>query len=410
MSRQFRNAFVTLVVICLAALVVRILLLPSGPPREPSDKPLVTVTSKHRPLRPAKRKNPDVGVREVTVWKTNTEPGFLTNVRPSPSAVTANPMQTNQAGSTTHARELLTRLSQVDLNRGTLTQGQTDEINMLLKQLVGEGPAAIPAIREFLEQHAGQSFDAAGGANLADYRTLRLDLIDALQQIGSPEATQLSASTLQSTIDPMEIALLSRYLEQQVPGQYRQIELAAAREALAQTTGAQVQLGDVSALFELLQAYGDASVVPDLEKAVAQWNYYATLALAGLPNGAGIPTLIKLAQDPAVSSLGMGDFALRPLAQVALESSDAAHALLDIARQNRVPDSAWPTVAASLGGNYIQYGNQLFGSTSPALNWSLDQLNQHVALVNQLLAVTTSPIGRQALQGALVSISARFPK
>ena len=50
------------------------------------------------------------------------------------------------------------------------------------------------------------------------------------------------------------------------------------------------------------QALGDANDVSLLKQAVTKWNYYATAALAGLPNGAGIPALIQLAQDPAISS------------------------------------------------------------------------------------------------------------
>jgi hypothetical protein len=144
---------------------------------------------------------------------------------------------------------------------------------------------------------------------------------------------------LQTTADPFEIALLSRYLEQQAPGRYRDLELTAARETLALAASGQVRIGDVSALFELLQAYGDENIVPSLEKAVSRWNCYATLALAGLPNGVGIPTLIKLAQDSSVGAIGAGDFTLRPLAQVPC-NIPMQSALLDAARQNQIPDAA----------------------------------------------------------------------
>ena len=83
---------------------------------------------------------------------------------------------------------------------------------------------------------------------------------------------------------------------------------------------------------------------------------------------------------------------------------------LDDARQNRVPDTAWSTIAAALSGSYIQYGNQIFGSTSPAQNWSPEQISQRIALINQMLAVTASPTGRQALQNALTSVASRLPK
>ncbi len=313
-------------------------------------------------------------------------------------------------GSSSVAQGLLTRLAHLKFSGGNISADQANEVNQLLQQLREQGAVAIPAIREYLQQNQDFSFDDFAGGNLVNYGTLRVGLIDALQQIGGADAIQLSLATLQQTADPLEIVLLSSYLESQQPGQFRQFELAAAQEVLIQAANGPVPGRDMSPLFELLQAYGSTNIVPDLERAVSRWNYYATLALAGLPDGAGIPTLIKLAQDPSVSSLGNGDFALRPLAQAALQYPAAAAALVDDARQNRVPDTAWSTIAAALSGSYIQYGNQIFGTTAPAQNWSPDQISQRIALINQMLAVTTSPTGRQALQNALTSVTSRLPK
>jgi hypothetical protein len=358
--------------------------------------------------RPIKAKPGTIVLQEVSVWDTN-QRSQVSSVGSYQCPPTPNwPVQAAQAVLATPAHQLLARLTQLTSNVNSLSGEQAAEINDLLAKLAAGGTAAIPAIRQFLQDGQDFSFDSIAGGDLVNYGTIRLGLIDALQQIGGPEALELAASTLQTTADPFEIAFLSRYLEQQAPGQFRELELTAARESLA--LAGQVPIAGVSALFELLQAYGDENVVSSLEKAASRWSYYATLALAGLPNGAGIPTLIKLAQDPAVSAMGAGDFALRPLAQVALLYPDAASALLDAARQNQIPDTAWSTVAGALAGSYIQYGNQIFGSTSPALNWSPEQVSQQIALINQLLTVTTSPAGRQALQEASASVSSRLTK
>lgn len=363
--------------------------------------------------RPIKAKPGTIVVQEVSVWDTNqqsTISSLGSSERPPPPNLPVQvPIQAAQAVLNTPAHQLLARLTQLTSNVNSLSREQAVEINDSLARLAAGGPAAIPAIRQFLQDNQDFSFDSIAGGDLVNYGTIRLGLIDALQQIGGLEALELSAAILQTTADPFEIAFLSRYLEQQAPGKFRELELTAARESLAQASG-QVRMSDVSALFELLQAYGDENVVPNLEKAVSRWTYYATLALAGLPNGAGIPTLVKLAQDPAVSAMGARDFALRPLAQVALQYPEAARALLDAARQNQIPDTAWSTVAGALAGSYIQYGNQIYGSTSPALNWSPEQVSQRIALINQLLTVTSSPTGRQALQNASASVSSRLPK
>ena len=352
-----------------------------------------------------KRTNPET--REVSLWDTNPAPTAV----PKPPTVAQSGSASSTpsvTGSSAIAQQLLTRLTQIDLSRG-ISQEQATEVNQLLQQLREQGAASVPAIREFLQRNQDVNFDALAGGESVEFSSLRLGLIDALHQIGGPEASATAAEVLQGTTDPLEIALLSLTLEQQSPGEYRQLEQAAAQNALAKALSGE-RKGDISALFETLQAIGNTNIVPMLKQSVTRWNYYATLALAGLPDGAGIPALIQLAQDPAISSLGSGDFALRPLAQVAVQYPDAARALIDVARQNQIPDTAWPTVSASLAGTYIQYGNQLFGSTAPALSWSPAEINQRITLVNQLLATTSSPAARQSLQSALSSLSSRLPK
>jgi hypothetical protein len=216
---------------------------------------------------------------------------------------------------------------------------------------------------------------------------------------------------LQKTGDPLEIGFLAKVLEKQLPPeQFRQAALTAASEALAQASSARSDGRSLTPVFEVLQKYGDQSVVAALEQAVGRWKYPATLVLAGMPDGAGIPALIRLAQDPAIRGYGIGDYALRPLAQAAMQYPEARAALVDQARLNQIPESAWPTLTASLTGNYMQYGSQLFSSTVPTIVWTSDQINLRIAIIDQLLAVTSNGTGQQALQQARVGLVSRFPK
>jgi hypothetical protein len=354
-----------------------------------------------------KRLRPTSQPHEVSMWETNTAPAFSANRRVVPPFATLPPTTT---GSPSVAQALLDRLAHLNLSGARISPAQAKEMNALFEQLRGQGAAAVPAIRDFLQSHKDVNFDAAGGAELMDYSSLRLALIDTLHQMGGPEAATAAAEALQNTTDPLEIALLSLTLEQQSPGQYRDVEISAANAALSQALSGNWKGGDVSALFETFQAIGDTNVAPLLKQAASKWNYYATLALAGLPDGAGIPSLIQLAKDPAITSMGSGDFALRPLAQVAMLYPDAAQALVQQASQNQIRDSAWPTVASSLAGTYIQYGNQIFGTTAPPASWSPADISQRITLLNQLLSVTSSQAGRQALQNAITSLSNRLPK
>lgn len=397
------------VVVVSAAFIFFARRLNEQPPPAPAPPPMVKriVPPAERPPNRLKRQQTTPAVREVNLWDaSSSQPSVPVRKPVAPPSL----QSTRATGSSALAQQYMTRLSQIDISQGALTRDQARELNQLLKQLVDQGDAAVPAIRDFLARNEDINFDKLQGGEWTDYASARLGLIDALAQIGGPEAIAVAYQTLQSTADPLELALLTRSLEQLAPAHYREQELAAAREALALAASGQWDGRDVSPLFELLQRYGDATIVADLERAVAQWNYYATLGLAGLPDGAGIPTLIKLAQDPNVSGVGIGDFALRPLAQVALQYPDARNALIDEARRNQIPDSAWPTVAATVGGAYIQYGNQIFGSTAGSVNWSADQVQQRIALVDQLLSATSSATGRQALQTVRTSLVSRLTR
>jgi hypothetical protein len=209
----------------------------------------------------------------------------------------------------------------------------------------------------------------------------------------------------------LEIGFLAKVLEKNLPPeQFRQAALTAATEALAQASSGKPDGRSVAPLFEVLQKYGDESVVGVLEQAVGRWKYPATLVLAGMPDGAGIPALIRLAEDPAIRGYGIGDYALRPLAQAAMQYPEARAALVDQARLNQIPESAWPTVAASLTGNYIQYGSQLFSTTAPTITWSRDQINLRLGIIDQLLAVTSNTGGQQSLQKARAVLLSRFAK
>ena len=313
------------------------------------------------------------------------------------------------AGSSEVAQQVAARFLQIDPKQ-PLTAQQAGELNQMFRQLREQGTAALPAIQALLQRNEDIDFDSIPGGDKVEAGSLRLGLIDTLGQIGGAAAATVAVQTLQGTADPFEIAMLTRTLETEAPGQFREQEQAAAREALLQIANGQTKAGNISALFETLQAVGDANTLETLKQAVPQWNYYATLALAGLPGGAGIPTLIDLAKDPKIAGMGIGDFALRPLAQVAVQYPDAAQALIDQARLNKIPDSAWPTVVSALAGTYIQYGNQIFGTTAPPADWTAEEINRRMAILNQMLAVTGNGPARQAIQTALIGLSRRIPK
>jgi hypothetical protein len=370
-----------------------------------------------RPQSPAERAN---ATEPPTVIRPASRPGVAGGTseaaRPEPSPYT---------------RQLVAGLTNLDFSSGPISQAQADQWKQALQSLTAQGAGAVPAIREFLDQKYDVNFGASGGAGLLGQTSLRSALINALAQIGGPEATVALTQTLQTTTLPSEIAQVAQVLEQQAPGQYRVETLSAINEVLSMASNGQLPANwDVGTLFKVLQTYGDSTTASALEQLQGPWKYYATMTLAGLQNGEGVPVLIREAQDPAAG--GKPEFALQMLAQVAAQYPDAGAALLQQATAGQISDSAWRKIALGLGGDqyqlgepppgtglnadvlpglktyHISSGNQNFYSLPPAATDA--QLPQRIALIDQLLAANPSSAAVQALQQARATLSATLPR
>jgi hypothetical protein len=327
------------------------------------------------------------------------------------------------------ADQLIGQLSQLQIAGGKLTAEQARQIQQSLQQLVAQGAAALPAIREFLDKNLDLPF-GDNGSMLAGASSLRAGLIDGLRQIGGPDAIALSRQVLQNTADPTEISMLARNLEEAAPGQYRQEALDAARQALAQAAAGNLNLSDVGPLFKVIESYGDSNVAADLENAGTKWGTYATMALAGLPSGDGIPSLVKIAQDPGSLDSGQSKLALQMLAQLSGQYPDAGSALVEMAKQNQIPDAVWRRIVDGLAGDqyqigapptvsgqnslpisglktyHLEGGNQNFYSLPVTMNGPAPDLSQRIAIIDQLLnAAAGNPAAVQALNDARSSLS-----
>jgi hypothetical protein len=318
---------------------------------------------------------------------------------------------------TPETRQLVSTLVSLELTNGVLTDQRAAAWKQNLRQLVEYGPAAVPAIQEFL----ATKLDVAlgdDGRQMLGYSSVRASMFDALAQIAGPEAVAALSGTLQTTAAPMEIALLAQDLDKLEPQQHQEEALNAARQALGAAGSHKLETADVAPLFEVLQKYGGAGVVPELEKATGQWNYYGTIALAQLSDGAGIPSLVQIAQDPKAESTTR-DAALQMLAQVADQSPKARAALVGQARLNAISEFAWRLLAPVLGGDQVGFRNSAFEHpqglpqvggqrttltsdnqnfyASPA-SLTPEQTAQRVTLMDELLSATSNPTAQEVLQ------------
>src|SRR2546421_5511118 len=232
---------------------------------------------------------------------------------------------------TPYSRQLVSTLCRLD--HPPQTPEQVAEWNLNFQHLVAQGPRSVGAILEFLQKNADLDLGPETG-----FASVRAAMFEALVQIGGAEGVAGTLQVLLRTADPREIAVLAQNLEKLAPGEHRQEAIEAARDALAMAANGQLEGADVAPLFEVLRSYGDTSVVSDLMQAAKQWNYYSAIALAQLPDGAGIPTLIEMAPAPSSGRVN----ALEMLTQMSAQYPEARAALVEQARANKISPNMWP--------------------------------------------------------------------
>ncbi len=346
--------------------------------------------------------------------KSSVVPPASNEATPRPAAVA--PAHT---AASPYARSLVRNLSEMNFSNGAVTPEQAAAWQQEYKKLVAGGADSVQAIRELLAQNINIDFAGLENGSQLGAHSLRDAMFDALQQIGGQDAISLAAEVMQTTANPAEIAALAARLQAMAPGEYSEASLAAARNALARAgaPGA-ATAADMSPVFEMLQKLGGANALSDLQQAAAKWNYYAPIAIASLPDGSGVPALAQMAASGDVAGSAGSRLALRLLAQMAGQYPDAAQALLNEIGGKGVPEAAWPGIAAALGGEQTFYGQGLFDTPIPtngtdpkgyhlannnqnyrslntSVTWTPAQVQQHIAVIDQLAAA--NPIAGQKL-------------
>lgn len=316
-----------------------------------------------------------------------------------------------------------------DIQRGgaPMTVSQAAVWLKSLDDIIKAGAASVPAIAEYLKTATDTDFTPEE-RQLLGYGSAREALIDALARVGGAEAVAVMAGELSLTASPREVALLALGLEATVPGVYREQALVAARESLAMAAKGHLESYDVAPLFEVLRDFGDAGIVADLERAAGYWGQYATLALGGLPDGIGVPSLLRIAQ---VDENGRPNAAqlqsLQVLSQLASRNYEARSALVELARNGRIPDHVWPYLARPLAGEQARLQDSMLDSRAELsedmrtgivhteignqnLVWGYSgpltpaETKRHLALVKELTAATNDPDSRGILDQARILI------
>ena len=268
---------------------------------------------------------------------------------PGPSATPAQPAIPPAPPDHRSPKELMASLTQID-GQTPLTADQAQAWKQALQQLVRHGPAAVPAIQEFLAQSQGSNYSGLNGLAQLGYPSLRAGLIDALAQIGGTEATAAMLQILQSSAVPSDVADLAKALGPSASGEYQQEFLAAIRLQLF--AAQQPQAGrdtDVAPLFQVLaaQAANGAQVAQDIQQYGAAWSFYSAITLANLPGRNRPPRPRPDGADPGGGPDRRPGF---PGSDGPGQSPGPGQPLLDLAKNGAAQDDALSTVAPFLAG------------------------------------------------------------
>ena len=317
---------------------------------------------------------------------------------PTPSPETAKPEPAPIPATPRTPQQLVAEILEISSTDGPITAENAEKFKRNLEELIKQGAASVPAIRELLEKKVEYNFADASGGEQMGYASLRASLIDALKQIGGPEAQEAMVQVLQTSALPSELLEIAKNLDQEAPGQYRDQVLNAARESLAiaaTNLSANIELGPA---FRILQNYGDANTIADTAKSEPA-NFNNAINLVNMPEGQGLAALVQMAGNS--SSASGQTIATEMIAQMAGQNSKAVDALMQMAQNNQISNGTWEKLAPILGGDQYQIADSPAQSpTDPNVSQpgftiinnatTSDQINQRIALIDKFLGTVPS--------------------
>ena len=227
------------------------------------------------------------------------------------------------------AQEILDKLLKLNPTVGEEARSRTfRQIIHHLQMLADLGPEALPVIRAFLQQnkdvdYVGDDLNASGERIRTGFTSryvartdflvppsLRLGLIDVLDQIGDEEAETMLGEVMDTTGRAVEVAYIARLLEETNPGKYRDNALKAAKDLLANPPSIELpnRIDDNARayLYQVLAMYRDTSfaqmandqlITPD-----GRVDRQALGYLSNILKEQGVPALYTAYKDPRLTN------------------------------------------------------------------------------------------------------------
>jgi len=322
---------------------------------------------------------------------------------PAPSAVVTVQTVTNRPS----PAEILDRLK--GLRPGPNSVRNSRRVVHELENLIDLGPAALPAIRQFLTQNLDIEYDAGNRRIFRDGRvptefslppSLRLGLLEVTRNIGGEAAEQVLAETLKNTSRGAELAYAAYALQELAPNKHREAALAAAKDLLSRPlpAGATSPLdkSDRDCLYAVLTFFNDGSYVTTAQAQVIQPDgKIDPLAVQYLQKTLGtqsIPLAAQTWQDPRVAADQK-----EPLARVALTYA-GADAQADQLYQTAIND---PGLPADHRRNLIEDLNEAgFADPKHLTPADLPLIQKRIGMIEQLAPNAMDQVNAKAFREA----------
>jgi len=231
------------------------------------------------------------------------------------------------------APEILQRLTQLNPETSDDSRNRTlRQIVHHLQMLADLGSEALPTIRDFLKANKDldYSYDVLNAAGERVSRTgaaawtsraaaptdflvppsLRLGLIDVLDQIGGDEAQAILAETLDITGRGVEVAHIARVLHSEAPDKYRDAALKAAKDLLSNPVAAgapnRIDENARAYLYQVLTMHNDTSFAPVAQSQLINPDGHvdkqALNYLSGTFKEQSVPALFEACKNPKLTN------------------------------------------------------------------------------------------------------------
>jgi hypothetical protein len=308
-------------------------------------------------------------------------------------------------------KEIIAKLQALRLSPGASAAPALRQAVYWLEELAQAGPAALPAIREFLARYEDVEWDTSlfqsRGArdrvplDFALPPSLRFGLFSVLRRMGGAEAEKILAESLGRTGRGVEVAYLASVLQEMAPDKYRDQALAVTRSLLANPAPfnptSPLDRSHRDYLFSVLAFFGDTSFAGDaqtqLVRTDSQIDRSALKYLQQTLGAQAVPIVAQAYQNPLLTNSAGKE----PLARLALNFV-GADVLANEFYEKTIND---PLLTKSHRKNLIEDLNQDgFPDTRNLTARDLALIENRIRLIEQLAPAAMDEVNAAAFKEA----------